>query len=681
MPSLRPISPPHALLGCGALLLSLFPASLRAQGETTWYLDWRNALIPYSLHATDGAPEQDADADGVSNGVEFLRGTDPMVPDVAPPFSLEWDEGPVLTALAPLVDRLGLAYRLLASPDLLAWSPADDASSTTAEGWQVSLVLGGASRRFFALGIEVSQLSDPRGPRNRLEAENGSLFQAAIEDEWPGFSGTGYVNTANSPGNWVEWTLNLLAAGDYEAVAVAANGAADTRAHSVRVNGLEVATFEVPGGGGWSQWQAYELTLPLLAGDNTIRIVGTSPNGAANLDRLDVFAASGPSYVTFEASAIGPGTLSVSPPPGANGLYERSTRVELQATPDAGSTFAGWTGAASGSEPSFSLLLRENTQVAAQFAEDLEAYVPDFSMRGWATENGGTTGGEGGPVVTVTNYDDLVTHLSAAGPRILHIQGTITGTGVSIRVQSDKSILGLGSDARLENLGLQIGWNSSFGEIGNVIIRNLTFGEVAAPTDKVTVAYGGHNVWIDHCVFESPPTSNKDQYDGQIDITHAGDFVTISWCRFIEHSKNILIGHSENNGDRDTGHLRVTLHHNEFRRTNSRNPSVRFGTVHVFNNYFHDVTDYGIASRQNAQVVVENNFFRNVAEPMNADTNLSRVAGFIRGEATNLYVNSGPNSIITEPATWIPPYAYTLDSPMSVPAIVERYAGVGVITP
>ncbi len=44
--------------------------------------------------------------------------------------------------------------------------------------------------------------------------------------------------------------------------------------------------------------------------------------------------------------------------------------------------------------------------------------------------------------------------------------------------------------------------------------------------------------------------------------------------------------HSDSNGARDTGHLHVTYYDNFFQNFSSRTPSLRFGTGHVFNNYF-----------------------------------------------------------------------------------------------
>jgi hypothetical protein len=46
---------------------------------------------------------------------------------------------------------------------------------------------------------------------------------------------------------------------------------------------------------------------------------------------------------------------------------------------------------------------------------------------------------------------------------------------------------------------------------------------------------------------------------------------------------------------------------------------------------------------------------------------------------TNVFVNCGPNSIITPPADWMPPYPYTLDPVSQVPELVMLWSGVGVL--
>jgi pectate lyase len=387
--------------------------------------------------------------------------------------------------------------------------------------------------------------------------------------------------------------------------------------------------------------------------------------GAGRLTQ--VAAAFAPILFPLSTTVDGQGMVEPS-----GGLFPDGSTVELRAIPKPGWVFVGWSGDASGAQNPLPLLIDGSKTITATF-------TPDFSLSGWATSNGGTTGGEGGPEVVVDTLAALRYYADQPGPYVIKVAGTIFGDE-TVRVRSDKSILGIGPDARLLGVGLQIGWNSEFGQIGNVVIRNITFEKAHAPIDGVFVSYGARNVWIDHCSFLSDRDHGVDFYDGLVDITNGADFVTVSWSRFSNHYKTSLVGAGDNTADLDAGHLTITYHHNSFINSGGRNPSVRFGLVHVFNNYYRDLDDYGIASRMNAEVVIENNWFENVNRPIRADTSLSPVAGLVRGTDTNVYVNSAGNSITGPEATWVPPYVYAPDPVSIVPDTVTRWAGVGIVT-
>jgi pectate lyase len=379
-----------------------------------------------------------------------------------------------------------------------------------------------------------------------------------------------------------------------------------------------------------------------------------------------VAAAFAPLQYALTTSVTGQGTITP-----AGGLFSEGATVQLRAEPRATWELEGWSGDASGAASSVSITFDGPKSVAA-------AFRPDFQLYGWATTNGGTTGGEGGTEVVVDTLAALRFYAAQPGPLVIKVAGTILGNEM-VRVTSDKSVLGLGSDARLLGVGLQVGSAAEFGLVHNVVIRNLTLEKAVAPNDGVFITQGATNVWVDHCRFFSDRAHDIDFYDGLLDITNGADFVTVSWSQFSHHFKTSLIG-SGDTSTQDPGHLHVTYHHNSFVETEGRNPSIRFGVGHVFNNYYRDIDDYGIASRMGAEVVIENNWFQNVRLPIRADTSLSPIAGAVRGEETNVYVASGPNSITLPPATWVPPYEYGLDPAAAVPDVVAQWGGVGVLT-
>ncbi|KAA8564918.1 hypothetical protein EYC84_010688 [Monilinia fructicola] len=221
----------------------------------------------------------------------------------------------------------------------------------------------------------------------------------------------------------------------------------------------------------------------------------------------------------------------------------------------------------------------ENEDIVERANVAKRASITDIATTGYATQNGGTTGGKGGATTTVSTlaqFTDAVTNDAVA--RVIVVSGTITGS-VKVRVGSNKTIVGK-KGATLVGVGLYI--NKS----ANVIVRNIISQKVLAGNGDAIGVQASTNVWIDHVDVSSDLSHGKDYYDGLIDITHASDWVTVSNSYLHEHYKASLIGHSDSNGAEDTGHLTVTQHNNYWSNIGSRTPSLRFGTGHVYNSYF-----------------------------------------------------------------------------------------------
>lgn len=284
---------------------------------------------------------------------------------------------------------------------------------------------------------------------------------------------------------------------------------------------------------------------------------------------------------------------------------------------------------------------------------------------GFAAVNGMTTGGQGGKEVTVTTLSALKTAAASTEPLIIKVSGTIKGSE-AIKVKSNKTILGV-NGGTLDGPGL------SLVTVSNVIIKNLRIINPSA-SDGIQIRTKSHHIWVDHCTLENP------KFDGLLDITDESDFVTISWTKMAKASKNSLVGSSETSFD-DIGKLRVTYHHNYFLDNLERQPSISFGTAHAFNNYYRKTQlttsgygGYGIASRMEATVYAENNFFENISAPI---VTIGTKLGFVGGESTNIYKNSGKNKIQTPASKWVPTYTYksALIAAADVPAAVMAGAG------
>ena len=317
---------------------------------------------------------------------------------------------------------------------------------------------------------------------------------------------------------------------------------------------------------------------------------------------------------------------------------------------------------------------------------------PD-ELIGFATTNGGTTGGGSGAPVLIDASDpnafaQLTTYAGdkTPGPLVIQLSGMITfpaaddggSTTTDIRVSSDKTVIGTGASSGFIGGGLNLTGSA------NIIIKNLVISRPTAAdtgTDAISLN-GSTNIWIDHCDLSSDRNADAGTYDGLADITRASDFVTVSWTRYHDHRDTGIIGHSDTNVDQDTGKLHVTYHHDLFTNVTA-GPRVRFGSVHIFNVYFQQIDQYAVASTMSALVLVDDSYFKNIPAPATPLTTMLPPSdpGYFWALNNVTDGTDGPNNLTTLAMQWTPPYPYVPDSVASVPALVAACAGTGKTSP
>ena len=297
----------------------------------------------------------------------------------------------------------------------------------------------------------------------------------------------------------------------------------------------------------------------------------------------------------------------------------------------------------------------------------------------------GVTGGKGGPLVRVNTVAEFQAAASRSGPVVILIESDLTGPAM-VSVRPNKTILGAHPGPHLRHIGIEL--NNTH----NVIIRNLRMSEAPLDlndSDLIRVVNDSHHIWIDHCDLSNKDPfeqTNKNLYDGLIDITNGSDLVTVSWTRLHNHWKFMLIGSSDSGDTRYNDHLRlrVTIHHCEIAnpvytssRRGTRVPSVRFGSVHIFNNVYANLGE-GVHSRNGAKVRLEENVFDNVRYIA-----FSKNGGMF-DVGHNLLLNNADKDAKTYPLTdFLPPYDYShvLIAAEDVGEAVLTRAGTGVIDP
>ncbi len=503
-----------------------------------------------------------------------------------------------------------------------------------------------------------------------LQAENAKIIHHGIIETEHGGTGSGYVNLDNEIGSYAEFAFSIAEAGQQTLTFHYAYASAPTRSMNLILNGTQVSTLDFPATGAWTTWLTHDATVDFVQGINVIRLESATVQGGPNLDKID-FSGSFENVHLLKYTIVGEGSVS-----GADSIsYQQSgSSVTLTASADAESTFGGWRGAITSSEPEINLTINDDTQVNAIFlAQGIYANL-DESI-GWCNEGNPVTGGGDATPITVTTQAELASAISGSTPAVVIVQGTIeiTPFGHEIPVGSNKTILGHEDGAVLSGGGFLVR------DVENVTIRYLTFKDAyvdweGKTTDNDAIEINNStNVWVDHC-----DLSHFD--DGLIDIKNGADFVTVSWCHFHNHNKVMLIG-SGDDSPQDVGHLNSTIHHCWFDGSNGagigeRLPRVRFGKVHVYNNYYNDVLGSGVMAGIDGDVYVENNYFLNVPDPhpvvggagggdnvMNADGNIFVSSGSRRDERGTSF----------RPSDY---YTYEAHDAEDIPILVQLGAGI-----
>ena len=174
------------------------------------------------------------------------------------------------------------------------------------------------------------------------------------------------------------------------------------------------------------------------------------------------------------------------------------------------------------------------------------------NVEGYATLNGGTTGGEGGEVVYATTGTEIneamCNRATDDTPLIIYVTGTInhsntekvsgscntSDSSIQFKGVSNISLIGQG-EALFDEIGIHLR------DASNIIIRDVHVRNVkksGSPIsnggDAIGLEKNVHNVWIDHNELEASG-GEKDGYDSLIDMKATVQYVTVSY-NYLHHS-------------------------------------------------------------------------------------------------------------------------------------------------
>jgi len=299
---------------------------------------------------------------------------------------------------------------------------------------------------------------------------------------------------------------------------------------------------------------------------------------------------------------------------------------------------------------------------------------------GWASQGTATTGGGSATPVLVTTLAQFKTEVAGSAAKVIYVKGEFA---------ADKISIGSGSS--------------------NVIVRNLKISGYgvgdcskdpsydsatgcSSGDDAISVNGSAHHVWFDHCLI-------MDGTDGNLDITNDADFVTVSWTKFAYTPR------TDNQGDDSTGAaghrfsnlvggtdtaptnwpstrpLNVTWHHNWWAdNVVERQPRVRYGRNHLFNNYYNSsASNYCVRAGIEASILLEANAFDGVKSPHQFNNTDNESTAYIElgtGDRANSYVSTSGTKVDQGGGSkFTPPYTYQVDAASAVAAAVKANAG------
>ena len=369
------------------------------------------------------------------------------------------------------------------------------------------------------------------------------LGNAVFEDSNTGYTGAGYINSDNYAGAKVaSWVVNATQSTQYTVEIRFANGGTDSRPSDLTVNqgGSGTHTLMLPVTGGWTTWQTETLTVDLVQGDNVFELVANDAAGSANID-----------YLKIIGNGLTAGTCDTPQPASSSSAANPSSS-------DGNSSIPAQTG-----------FININDKTP-----------------GWASVNGGTTGGgtDLSKAVTVSNMSALKAAASGNSSKIVLVTpGTYDG---ALEPGANTTIIGTAPGVTISG-NIKISGSTK----KNIIVRNLAVrgkkcnsnDACKGGSDGVYIGSGASNIWFDH-------VDVADGQDGNFDVTRSGDFVTCSWCKFHytytkDHSLSNLIAGSDNETE-SRGKLNITYMYSMWGdKVNSRQPRGRFGKIHMLNNY------------------------------------------------------------------------------------------------
>lgn len=191
------------------------------------------------------------------------------------------------------------------------------------------------------------------------------------------------------------------------------------------------------------------------------------------------------------------------------------------------------------------------------------------------------------------------------------------------------TVEGIGTDAEIFQWGFT--WNYA----NSVEIRNITFDDYTedacsfqgnTKSGSSVSNFNSSRVWVHNCTFnegmnywDTSDDQDKGEGDGATDFKAVSN-ITVSYNRYFYNHKTGLVGASA-----DSYTANVTFHHNFYDQCKSRLPMGRQANIHMYNNYYRNISSYCLSARNNMYAFVEACYFESCNQTVITDSTGAKI--------------------------------------------------------
>lgn len=279
-------------------------------------------------------------------------------------------------------------------------------------------------------------------------------------------------------------------------------------------------------------------------------------------------------------------------------------------------------------------------------------------------------GGNGGPIYTVTDEENLIKYLSTDERCTVRVKGSIT-LSAGVGIGSNKTLTGVDEASTI------IGNLVINSDKRDVIIQNINVSHPGTlkANDGISME-GPHRVLVKHVSFYDCSDGECDMRNGADSVTHI--FNKMYYVNQLDGHRFTMICDGVMFRDADGvvvdygNPLHITMHNNFWSTLcDQRMPSSTNAHAHLYNCYWNAPNNfYCSLARTNTEFYSENNYYKSVRDPLGKGSFVSK----IYSSGNTFYLCSGEQWSGKDEMD-APGYVYTLSATSDVPAINAARAG------